>query len=296
MAQTAAPVTVVVATRNRADRLDACLDTVASLPERPAIIVVDNGSTDGTPRMIQSRYPRVTLIRLESNHGAVARNVGVRAADTDVVAFADDDSGWSPGSLARAEALMRRWPRLALIAARILVGSRHTVDPVSRFMATAPLGTEPDLPGPSVLGFLACGSIVRRDAFLQAGGFDPVVFFMGEEARLAYDLARLGWGLAYCDEVVATHHPATQQDPQRRSVADRNRALTSWMRRPLPLAVSHSAQLAGRALRDRSARRAAVGLARRLPSALAVRISPDPTVERALRRLERTERAWGSGR
>ena len=63
-----------------------------------------------------------------------------------------------------------------------------------------------------MLGFLACGAVVRREAYLAAGGFDDVVFFMGEEERLALDLATLGWGLAYVDEVVAHHHPSPTRD------------------------------------------------------------------------------------
>jgi hypothetical protein len=44
-------------------------------------------------------------------------------------------------------------------------------------------GAAPDLPGPSVLGFLACSAIVRRSAFLDVGGFDDILFFVGEESR-----------------------------------------------------------------------------------------------------------------
>ena len=55
-------------------------------------------------------------------------------------------------------------------------------------LRVVPNGVEPDLPGRSVLGFLACGAVVRRSAFVQAGGFDPVVHFGGEEERLALDL------------------------------------------------------------------------------------------------------------
>src|SRR5205823_572249 len=102
-------------------------------------------------------------------------------------------------------------------------------------MAAAPLGRPADLPGPSVLGFLACGAVVRRTAFRAAGGFDPIVFFMGEEARVAYDLRASSWGLSYCDTVIALHQPGPGGDSGRKAaLAARNRALTAWMRRPLP--------------------------------------------------------------
>src|SRR4051794_11762174 len=89
-------VTVVVATRNRWDRL---AETVPH--HRAAVIVVDNAS-DRT-----GDVPGAELVRLGKNQGAAARNVGVRRARTPYVAFADDDSYWTPGSLARAAELMR---------------------------------------------------------------------------------------------------------------------------------------------------------------------------------------------
>ena len=52
---------------------------------------------------------------------------------------------------------------------------------------------------------------MRRDAFLSVGGFDPVLFFMGEEDVVAYDLARRGWGLAYCGDVIALLQPRSRQ-------------------------------------------------------------------------------------
>jgi GT2 family glycosyltransferase len=124
-------------------------------------------------------------------------------------------------------------PRLAVLAGRMLVGADERPDPVCALMADSPLGRAHDLPGPSVLGFLACGAVVRRDAYLAAGGFDDVVFFMGEEERLALDLAASGWGLAYVDGVVAHHHPSPSRDTvERQARAARNRLLTMVMRRP----------------------------------------------------------------
>src|SRR5690349_5723922 len=197
-----ANISVVIATRNRADALASTLPRLLDLPERPPITVVDNGSDDRAVTLVRDRFPEVRLVALGRNGGAVARNFGVAAATTPYVAFADDDSWWAPGALATAEALFDGYPRLALIAARVLVGPEERLDPTSVWMARAPLGHQPDLPGPSVSGFLACGAIVRRDAYLAAGGFDPIVFFMGEEARLAYDLRSAGWGLVYRDDVV----------------------------------------------------------------------------------------------
>jgi GT2 family glycosyltransferase len=222
-------VTVVVASRNRRD------DLLASLPPHEApVILVDNGSTDGTVAAVRAARPEVTVLPLDRNVGARARTIGVARAGTPFVAFADDDSWWAPGDLARAVAILRAHPRLAVLNARILVGPDERLDPVCREMADSALGTAPDLPGPSILGFVACGAVVRTEAFQAVGGFDPVVKFPGEEERLALDLAAAGWGLAYVDSVTVHHHPSPRRDaPGRRQAAIwRSRLLTAVMRLP----------------------------------------------------------------
>ncbi|MFF5232981.1 glycosyltransferase family 2 protein [Dactylosporangium sp. NPDC000521] len=283
-------VTVVIATRNRSGLLGRTLERLAALPDRPAgVVVVDNASVDGTPAMVADRFPGVTVLPLRRNEGAVARNHGVRAARTPYVAFADDDSWWAPGALARCAALFDACPRLALIAARTLVGPQEHVDPMADVLAAAPLGVPEDLPGPAVLGFLACSAVVRRDAFLACGGFDPVVFFIGEEQRMAWDLYSAGWGLAYCADVVAHHHPApstVRQRHHKEMLAARNRALTAWMRRPVRVAAGMSAGLLRAAGADPVARRAVLQLLARLPAGLARRTAPRPSLEAVLERLD----------
>lgn len=166
------------------------------------------------------------------------------------------------------------------------VGPAEELDRVCLDMARSPLGKSADLPGPDVLGFLACGSIVRRTAFLAAGGFDEVVLFAGEEERLALDLASAGWGLAYVDQVVAHHYPSPARETHQREVqASRNRILTALMRRPWPV-VLREVLVVGR---DGTAGRAGVRQAlRRTPSALARRRVVPPRVELARRLLDRT--------
>jgi GT2 family glycosyltransferase len=221
-------VTVVVATRNRR------ADLAASLPRHEGpVILVDNGSTDGTPAFVRRAHPDVRVVTAGRNLGAPARNLGVGAAPTPYVAFADDDSWWAPGALERAADVLDAHPRLAVLAARMLVWPQETLDPICASMARTPLGTDADLPGPNILGFMSCQVVVRREAFLDAGGFDDVVFFQGEEERLALDLAAAGWGLAYVDDVVAFHRPSPSRDTGKRQVlAARNTILTAALRRP----------------------------------------------------------------
>jgi GT2 family glycosyltransferase len=270
---------VVVASRNRR------ADLLATLARHEApVVLVDNASTDGTVEAVRDAHPEVTVLTLDRNRGAQARTLGTARAGTRFVAFADDDSWWAPGDLARAVAIMREHPRLALLNARILVGPDEILDPVCTEMAGSPLGVAPDLPGPSLLGFMACGAVVRTEAFTAVGGFDPVVRFPGEEERLALDLATAGWGLAYVDEVTVHHHPSVRRDaPGRRQAGIwRSRLLTALMRLPAP----DVARLFAGALR--SGRPGREGLLRALPDAPAAlrrRRPIPPRVRTDLRRL-----------
>jgi GT2 family glycosyltransferase len=223
-------ITVVVPVYNRRNWLKRCLTGLAGLPERPAVVVVDNGSDDGSAGLVASEFPTVRLLRRQVNPMAEVRNAGVAAASTPIVAFADVDSGWVPGALARAVETMNRYPRLALIAARTLTGAKRTADPMTHFLASASRGVETDLPGPSVQGFRTSSAIVRRDAFLAVGGFDPAAKATGPERRLAYDLARAGWGLAYCPDVVAVSERPQQVTfrPREVVIKRRNRVKKFW--------------------------------------------------------------------
>ena len=224
-------VTVVVASRNRRS------DLLATLPRHEApVVLVDNASTDGTVEAVRSAHPTVTVLPQRHNLGARGRTLGVARAGTPFVAFADDDSWWAPGDLARVVEIMRAHPRLAVLNARILVGPEERLDGLCAELAASPLGTPPDLPGPALLGFIACGAMVRTDAFQAAGGFDPVVRFPGEEERLALDLAAAGWGIAYVDSVTVHHHPspARHAPAERQAAVWRSRLLTAVMRLPGP--------------------------------------------------------------
>ncbi|MGI8682994.1 MAG: glycosyltransferase family 2 protein [Mycobacteriales bacterium] len=279
-------ISVVVISRDRRKSLLATLGRLSALPERSPILVVDNGSGDGTPEAVRADFPAVRLIEARRNLGSAGRTLGVRAARTPYVAFADDDSWWAPGALAAAADLFAASPRLALLAARVLVGPAERLDPVCAAMAASPLGQAADLPGPSVLGFLACGAVIRRSAYLEVGGFHDRFGVGGEEELLAIDLAARGWGLAYVDFVVAHHHPSPGRDPAARARTQvRNTLWSAWLRRPLPTVVRQAVGLSPRLPREPAARAGLLAALRGLPWVLRERRVVAAGLERSLRRL-----------
>jgi GT2 family glycosyltransferase len=286
-------VSVVMITRDRRADVIATLQRLLALDERVPLLVVDNGSTDGTADAVQRLYPGVTVLALPDNRGGAARTIGVSAARTPYVAFSDDDSWWAPTALTTAVARMNARPTLGLLAARVLVGADERLDPVSAAMADSPLGDVPGV-GPRVIGFVACGAVVRRSAYLEAGGFHPAYGVGGEEALLALDLMDRGWELAYCGDVVAHHHPSSVRDhTARRQRVDRNDLWTLWLRRPVPAAVRGTGSYLRRGLSEPSTRRALVDAAVGLPWVVRRRRVVGDSTERAVAIVEGGSHATG---
>jgi len=281
--------TIVLATRDRRQRLLTTLARLEGLPERPHVVVVDNASKDGTAAAIAERFPGVEVIPSSRDIGSAARTLGVEAAHTPLVAFSDDDSWWAPGALRRAAATFRAHPRLGLIAARILVEPDGRLDPTCEAMRESPLDSETPLPGPPVLGFLACGAVARRSAVLACGGFHTRYGFGGEEQLLAVDMAAAGWGLAYVDEVVAHHEPEPGPRSWRGKHELRNRLWSTWLRRPFPRAVRQTAALTLDG--DGHGVAALIAALQGLPWVLRERHVIPGNVERSLRLLETSPRA-----
>ncbi|RCG26039.1 glycosyltransferase [Streptomyces diacarni] len=282
---------VVIATRDRRATLAHTLERLRALPETPRILVVDNASADGTADMVARSFPGVEVLRLTVNRGALARNEGVRALHTPYVAFSDDDSWWEPGALAAAVDLLAARPATGLLAAGITVGPEGAPDPLNTVLAASPLGEGSAPRSRRVLGFLGCAAVVRRQAYLDVGGYHPLLFFGAEETLLAYDLAAAGWEVLHCPDVVARHSPADAPRPGRQALVRRNELLIAWMRRPLPVAFRRTAALCGEAVHDAQARRVARALLPRLPAALRLRRPLPRAVEEAARRVEAAHQA-----
>lgn len=291
-----ARVGIAIATRNRSDQLLVTLDRLTRLPMRPPIAVADNGSDDGTAAAVRASFPVggehvVQLLALGHNRGAAARTIAARALRTLYVAFSDDDSWWDDDAPGRAAALLDAHLQVGLLAARVVVGVARRVDPTCDAMAASPLTDSagaPAVPGVSVLGFVACGAVVRSDAFLAVSGFAERYGVGGEEQLLALDIRAAGWQVRYVAEVVAQHWPSPNVDrANRRDRILRNDLWSCWLRRPagrVPDATLRTLRRAG--LRAGTVRGAAAAL-HGLPWVVRERRPLPAAVEREVLVLER---------
>jgi GT2 family glycosyltransferase len=282
--------TVVVMTHNRRRELLATLGRMTALPERPKIIVADNGSTDGSADAVAARFPQVTLLRSPRNLGALARNAAVRGVGSPYVAFCDDDTWWEPGALTTAANVLDAHDGLASVTGRIVVEPEGTEDPIVPELSGSPVPAPGWLPGPALLGILAGASMLRVSAFREAGGFSARLWLGGEEELLALDLAALGWWMCYRDDVLVHHQAAARDSTRRRRLGIRNTLWTTWLRRPVPSALRRTGAVIGSLPRDSTSALALAEAVRGLPWVVRERRVVPRSVERGLCLLEEPQR------
>jgi len=284
-------VAVVVITHQRREELLLALSRLRRLPEQPHVVVVDNGSTDGTADAVRVQHPWVELIASPTNLGAVGRNLGVARLDTPYVAFCDDDTWWEPGSLRTAADTLDAHPRLAVLTARILVEPGSTEDPIVAELRDSPVVGADWLPGPALGSFLAGASVLRREAFDEVGGFSERLWLGGEEELMAGDLASAGWELCYLPDLTVHHQASTARDPhKRRADGIRNTLWFTWLRRPLAPAVRRTLFLARTVPHDRTSALGAWDALCGVPWLIRQRSPRPAAVEQRLAPLDATQR------
>lgn len=205
-------VSVVIPARDAEDVLGLTLDalTLQELEGEIEVIVVDNGSLDGTAALAEARGVRVLRRRRGDGPGA-ARNEGAAAASADVLAFTDADCEPSPAWLAAALG--------ALATADIVLGA------VAPVRTPAPLERTVHVTGHSGL-FETANLVVRRATFERAGGFPAGLepregAPFGEDVLFGWTAVRNGARVAFCADALVLH--AVQPRGAREFLAERSR-------------------------------------------------------------------------
>lgn len=214
-------VAVVVPSWNGADLLPACLDSLLGQQDPPAeIIVVDNGSTDGSPELVERDYPGVVLLRQHTNLGfAGGVNVGIHHAlayDARYVALFNNDAvaqpGWLQALIDEAEA----HPEAGMVTSRLVSGDGTTIDSTGDFYSwwgyPFPRGRgEPNEPtrypeAEEVFAASGGATLYRAEMLRQVGLFDEAFFAYYEDVDLSFRAQLAGWKVRYTPTAVAWHH------------------------------------------------------------------------------------------
>lgn len=225
-------VTTVVVTRNCRATL---LRTLAR--HEPPVIVVDNGSRDGSTQAVRRDFPDVKVLALPADFGIQAYNLGARAARTRYVAFSDDASWWERDGLERASQLLAEDPTIGMLAGSVFTPPEGSTDRLAHLPERFETGRAA-APAAPVLGFVDCFCLVRRQPFLDVGGFDNVAGFGAVQQRVALDMADAGWAVRFRADFVVWQ--ARRSSARSRIRGVRDDVLTALMRRPMRVALKRA--------------------------------------------------------
>ncbi len=191
-------VTVCVPVKDRRERMLRCLEALLA-QDHPSyeVLVLDNGSTDGTAEACRERAASASVpVRVEVVHGAVGavRNAGARHARGAIVAYTDSDCVADPGWLS-AGAVRFSDPAVGVVTGRTLP---ELPGPYDRWPATI------EVTGPTGR-FESCNLFLRREPFLQTPGFDEEVGHFWEDTPAGWGLVFAGWRAEYEDAALVRH-------------------------------------------------------------------------------------------
>ncbi|MBC8122447.1 MAG: glycosyltransferase [Gemmatimonadaceae bacterium] len=198
-------ISVVVPTYNRLAILTKCLDAMEAQDwgGEYEVVVVDDGSQDGTLDFLvahSGRFTHVRLLQQDHKGPAAARNLGVAEARGDTIVFIDSDLVVTPVFLAAHAAVLERYPGEAVFTYGRVVNTCNFDSPTS----------EPYKLTDFSAAYFATGNVAIARRWLElAGPFDEAFSLYGwEDLELGVRLKRLGLRLIKCPEAVGYHwHP-----------------------------------------------------------------------------------------
>jgi GT2 family glycosyltransferase len=294
-------VTVVILNWNGRRYLAPCLDALLGQTFQDSqIILVDNGSTDGSVELLRTAYPQAGLILNERNLGfAAANNQAIRASGSEFVATLNNDTRADPGWLGALVEAMDAHPGVGMCASKMLFADRpHVINSAGIAVDRAGiawdcLGGQPDDPSETTLrpvfGPCAGAALYRRAMLDRVGLFDEDFFAYLGDVDLAWRGQLAGWQALYVPQArVYHHHSATGKEgsPFKNRLLGRNKVWLIAKNYPMPYLLAYLPVIVGLDL-------AAVGyalLARREWSALQGRIDGLRGLFEAFRKREPTRR------
>ncbi len=207
--------TAIVVNWNGEQLLPECLESLSHQSlDGLEILLVDNGSTDGSLDLVRSRFPKVRLLALSENRGfAAGNNRGIEASSGEFVALLNNDAvadyHWAEHLLAAAHD-----SRVGIVASRVLLYSdRERLDSAGDGMTTVGVGYKRGhlvscgsfASAGSVFGASGCAMLLRRSMLAEIGLFDEDFFLLSEDSDLSFRAQLRGWTCLYAPNAVVYH-------------------------------------------------------------------------------------------
>ncbi|TFV90352.1 glycosyltransferase family 2 protein [Blastococcus sp. CT_GayMR16] len=226
--------------------LRRCLNSLVDLQESDEVIVVDNGTG------VELSGSRVTLIKNPENRGfAIACNQGAYAASNNLLLFLNNDTRPRDGWLAFLSESISSDSDVAVVGCKLVFPGgeiQHSGSVVSldeRGMLRG-YNLTADLPKRYVSAVTAAAMLVRRDAFLDIGGFDEAYWNSHEDVDLCLRLGEVGWKILYDPRAIVQHIESAGGEQRHVGIdAARVRFNERWVGKvtPEPRPVAHPLSL-----------------------------------------------------
>jgi GT2 family glycosyltransferase len=231
---------------NRRDLLKACLQSLKrqQVNQPFEVVVVDNGSTDGSPEMVVSEWGddplvQLVLLRNRENRGfCAANNQGFAASDSEFVALLNNDAEAEPGWLQALASAFEGRADVGMAASKILVhedprridkvGHLIYPDGQNRGRGTGELDQGQYDRVEEVLWPDGCAAMYRRSMLESISGFDEDFFAYADDAELGLRARIAGWKCLYMPRAVVRHHRGATlglRSSRRLELIERNRVL-----------------------------------------------------------------------
>lgn len=208
-------VAVIVNWNSRSDTL-VCLESLSRSQVRPHIILVDNGSNDGTVTVVQSTFPQVEIIALPQNrHFAAGANVGLHRGlqqGADYLWLLNNDVTVRPETLATMIRVLESAPTIGIVGARlehpqnppgVIVGAN--CDFRSGAIIEPPPPSDPAPAQLAVDYVWGCAMLIRAAVLRQVGLFDESLVAYFEDADLCLRARQSGWQTVTALRAVVYH-------------------------------------------------------------------------------------------
>lgn len=205
----AATVSVVIPSYNSAHHITETLESVFNQTYQPReIIVVDDGSTDGTRSMLEKYRDRIIYVYQKNAGEPAARNTGIRRASGDFIAFLDADDLWLPNKLELQMDYFEKRPEVALVYTDMKQFDENgiTHESIKEWLKMSPPSgyVFPQLFAETLFG---SGTVVFRKSCVEKVGFFDETFFVGSDYEMWLRMARY-FKFGYVDEplMMYRHH------------------------------------------------------------------------------------------
>jgi GT2 family glycosyltransferase len=228
-------ISIILVCWNNKQYLRPCLDSLygAGLKSKFDVVVVDNGSTDGSQEMLRQKFPQVRIIQNDYNVGlGRASNQGIETTCGRYILLLNNDTLVNGPSLDRMVEFLDAHPEAGAVGGKLLnpdlsfqAGYADFSTLAEEFLIATHLGeliwdgypSHGDVDGAKEVGWLSSACLLlRREALDQVGLLDETYFIYGDEADLQYRLNQASWKVHYLPSATTVHYGGRSMDRWRR--------------------------------------------------------------------------------